>query len=163
MNVSDASKLCAEHGATLINYQHPRMALIGLRSGEHVLISIGTTSAKIFRRSRWFGWVIPKCCASKPLTEWEPRYTQCNNLHRTICRGMVLDGLLNLVPRANSIDELCIAWCAIKNSREIASVKLFTKTFPDTNWLPTPKSFAKRQRNAIGGQTLVRVCVSPPR
>lgn len=131
MKVSDAFKLCAEHGAVLLNYQQPRLALMALRSGEQVLISIGTTSAKVFRRDRLFGWVIPKRCVSKPLAAWEKRYTQFNNLHRTICRGMVLDGLLDLVSRTESIDELCLAWCVLKNPLEVASTKLFKETFPD--------------------------------
>src|SRR5207249_8007270 len=119
MNVSDASNLCAEHGGVLLNYQHPRMALMALRSGEQILISIGTASAKVFRRSRLFGWTIPKRCVSKPIAVWEKRYTQFNNLHRTICRGMVLDGLLDLVSRAESIDELCLAWSVLKNPLEV--------------------------------------------
>ena len=138
MNAADASKLWAQHGATLLNYQYPRLALLGLRSREEVLISIGTVSAKVFRRNPLFGWALPKCCVSKPLVEWEPRYSRFKNLHRTVCRGMVLDGLLDLVPRANSIDELCLAWCAIKNPLEVASVKLFQETFPDPNLPANP-------------------------
>jgi hypothetical protein len=73
----------------------------------------------------------PKCCASKSLVEWEPRYSQFNGFHRAICRGMVLDGLVDLVSRAQSIGELRLAWCAIRNPLEVSSVALFKRTFPD--------------------------------
>jgi len=46
---------------------------------------------------------------------------------------MVLDGLLDLVSRAESIDELCLAWCFLKNPLEVASIKLFKETFPDAS------------------------------
>lgn len=138
MNVSDASNLCAQHGAVLLNYQHPRLALLRLRSGDALLISIGTTSAKVFKRNPLFGWALPKRCVSRPLVEWEERYAQFNNLHRAICRGMLLDGLLDLISRAESIDELCLAWPFIKNPLEVASVKLFQETFPDPNLPANP-------------------------
>jgi hypothetical protein len=131
MNVSDASKLCEEHGAILLNYHHPRLATLALRSGELVLISIGTTNAKVFRRNSWFGWFLAKCCVSKPLVTWDARYAQFDNFHRAICRGMVLDGLLSLISRVDSIDELCVAWCVIKNPLEVAAVQLFQSTFPN--------------------------------
>jgi hypothetical protein len=105
-----------------------------LPSGEQIVISIGTTSAKIFRRRALVGWFAPKCCVSKSLVEWEPRYQQFNGLHRTICRGMVLDGLVDLVSRAKSIGELRLAWCALKNPLEVSSVALFKQTFPDAKF-----------------------------
>lgn len=130
MNIADASKLCEEHGAVLLNYQHPRLTMLALRSGEQVLISIGTTSAKVSRRNSLFGWFLPKCCVSKPLVAWDARYTQFDTFHRAICRGMVLDGLLSLISRVDSIDELCLAWCVIKNPLQVAAVELFESTFP---------------------------------
>ena len=138
MNAADASKLCAQNSAVLLNYQHPRSAFLRLRSGEEVLISVGTTSAKVFRRNPLFGWALPKRCVSKPLVAWEGRYAQFNNLHRAACRGIVLDGLLDLISRAESIGELCLAWPFIKNPLEVASVKLFHETFPDPNLPANP-------------------------
>jgi hypothetical protein len=44
---------------------------------------------------------------------------------------MVLDGLVDLVSRAQSIGELRLAWCAIRNPLEVSSVALFKRTFPD--------------------------------
>jgi hypothetical protein len=108
--------------------------MLMLPSTEPLLITIGTTSAKIFQRSRLFGWFIPRCVASKQLSAWEPRYAQFNSLHRTICRGMVLDGLVDLVSRAKSIGELGLAWCALKNPLEVSSVALFKQTFPDSKF-----------------------------
>lgn len=134
MDVDDATKLCADHGALLLQYQSPRVAMLMLPSAEPLLISIGATSAKILRRSRLFGWFMPRCVASKQLSAWEPRYTQFNGLHRTICRGMVLDGLVDLVSRAKSIGELRLAWCALKNPLEVSSVALFKQTFPDAKF-----------------------------
>jgi hypothetical protein len=131
MTDTDASKLCESHGATLLIYKPPRMASVVLRSREEIMISIGPTHAKIFKPSRLFGWLIPRCCASKPLAEWHSSYTQFNSLHRNICRGMVLDGLVDLVTSADSVAELCLAWCSIRNPLEITSLALFKQTFPD--------------------------------
>jgi hypothetical protein len=131
VNIDVATKLCADHGSLLLQYQSPRVAMLMLPSAEPLLISIGTTSAKIFRRRTLFGWFLPCCVASQSLSAWEPRYKQFNSLHRTICRGMVLDGLVDLVSRAKSIDELRLAWCALKNPLELSSVALFKQTFPD--------------------------------
>ena len=131
MNSEAASKLCETHGSILLHYQSPSVARLLLPSGEQIAISIGTTSAKIFRRRALLGWFAAKCCASKSLIEWEPRYTRFNGFHRAICRGMILDGLVDLVSRAHSIGELCLAWCAIRNPLEVASVALFQQTFPD--------------------------------
>jgi hypothetical protein len=132
MNVSDAAILCEQHGSTLVNYQEIRLAVLMLRSGEQVLISIGTTSAKVFRRSSVFGWRFPKCCVSKTLVSWDSRYTQFDNFHRAVCRGMVLDGLLSLISRVESIDELCLAWCAFRNPLEVAASELFKRTTSNT-------------------------------
>jgi hypothetical protein len=134
MNVHDATELCAEHGSLLLQYHSPRVAMLMLPSAERLLISIGTMNAKIFRRNALFGWFLPRCVASQSLSAWEPRYTQFNSLHRTVCRGMVLDGLVDLVSRAKSIDELRLAWCALKNPLEVSSVALFKQTFPDTQF-----------------------------
>jgi hypothetical protein len=134
VNADDATKLCADHGALLLQYQSPRVAMLMLPSAEPLLISIGTTSAKIFRRSPLFGWFLPRCVASKQLSAWEPRYAQFNSLHRTMCQGMVLDGLVDLVSRAKSVAELRLAWCALKNPLEVSSVALFKQTFPDSKF-----------------------------
>ena len=42
MNVPDATKLCADHGALLVQYQSPRVAMLMLPSAEPLLISIET-------------------------------------------------------------------------------------------------------------------------
>ncbi len=122
MDATNASKLCESHGATLLHYNPPGVARLAFRSREQIMISIGTASAKLFRPSRLFGWLFPRCCASKSLAEWDPRYTQFDAFHRNISRGMALDGLLDLVTRADSISELRLAWCAIRNPFEVASV-----------------------------------------
>src|SRR5258707_1375010 len=105
MNISEASKLCESHGAVVLRYEPPRVAVLRLRSGEQVMISIGTASAKMFRQNSILGWYLPKCCASTPLATWDERYPRFNNLHRTICQGMALDGLVSLISRLESIDE----------------------------------------------------------
>src|SRR4051812_39524980 len=115
MDASAATKLCESRGAALLLYNPPGVAKVMLRSGDQLVISVGATSAKLFRRSPLFGWFVPRCCASKSLAEWDARYPQFDSLHRNVSRGMVLDGLLDLIPRAESLAELCLAWCAIRN------------------------------------------------
>ena len=131
MDANDASKLCESHGAALLHYTWPRVAKLVMRSREHILISIGIKTAKIFRPTPVLGWLFPTCCVSKPLAEWDARFREFRGVQRVAARGMVLDGLLDLVSRADSVAELCLAWCVIRNPMEIASIALFKETFPD--------------------------------
>ena len=131
MNISDAGKLCSKHGATLLNYRETRFAMLQLSSGEQVLISVGTGTAKILARRRILGWLVPRCIATRSLVEWEARYREYNKLHRVVCRGMVLYGLLNLIAPIGSVDGIRLAWPALRNPLEIASLGLFRDMCPD--------------------------------
>ena len=141
MDIDAASKLCNDHGTTLLHYKAPDVATLLLASGEQVVISVGTTSAKTFRRRALLGWLVPRCCAAKSLVEWEPRYTRFSTFDRRICRAMVLDGLLDLVSRIESIAELCVAWCVIRNPVQVAALAMFTQTFHK------PKHRVKQRRS----------------
>jgi hypothetical protein len=132
MNIEAADKLCSSNGATLLHYKWPGVASVVLRSREQVVISIGTTSAKIFARRALLGWLAPKSCATRSLMEWEPRYAKFSDFHRNLCRGTVLDGLLDLVSRADSIKELKLSWHNIRNPLQVAAVATFEKMFPQT-------------------------------
>jgi hypothetical protein len=125
MEIADASKICESHGAALYKYRPPRMAMVTLRSREKLLISVGISTAKIFRATPLLGWLLPRCCASRAIAEWDSGYAAYDALQRNVCRGMILDGLLNLTSRAESVEQLCLAWCILKNPLDVASRDLF--------------------------------------
>ena len=130
MNTTDATKVCETNGARLIHYETARVAKIELPSGEQVLISIGTASAKLYRKNRLFGWFLPRSFVSKPLVEWDPRYCHVSGFDRDVFRGMILDGLLSLLSRFKSIDELNRGWPTMKNPMEVASLEFYRRLIP---------------------------------
>lgn len=125
MAPAKATKLCESHGSALLSYQYPCVATLALRSGESIMLSIGTTTAKIFRRNSIFGWLFPKRLASHPLVAWDPRYPKFRDLERDVCKGMALDGLLSLISSVESINELCRTWPALGNPVEVGAIMMF--------------------------------------
>lgn len=124
MDETSAKSHCLKHGSQLLSYTGGRVASIGLQSGEHVVISIGTATAKVFVRRPLFGWWLPRVVASARLSKWDDRYLRYNALYRGVLRAMILDGLLSLVSRCSSVAELQLAWCVIRNPIEVAVMEL---------------------------------------
>ena len=103
---------CLKHGSKLLLYTSGHVASIVLRSGEHVVISIGTDTAKIFTRRPLLGWWLPRVVVSEQLSKWDNRYLQFNDLYRGVLRAMILDRLLILVLRCSSVIEFAnsLSW-----------------------------------------------------
>jgi hypothetical protein len=119
MNERDAKAICENHGSSFLSYELGRAAYIVLPSNEHVIISIGTSTAKLVTKRTIFGWMFPRVIASRSIATWEPTFDKLDRLRRFGCGAMVLDGLLSLVSRCGSLDELRLAWPAIRNPLEV--------------------------------------------
>jgi hypothetical protein len=59
MDETIAKAHCLKHGSQLLLYRGGRVAAVVLQSGEHVVISIGTVTAKVFVRRPLSKWWLP--------------------------------------------------------------------------------------------------------
>ena|SRR2546422_723062 len=109
-NAKDKKQTCQ-----VLNRKAGRFALIGLASGEQIVISIGSATAKILAKRAFVGWYLPKVVASERLSTWQSEYPHQNGFYRGICRGLVLEGLLDLLSNCQSVDEIRQAWPRMEN------------------------------------------------
>jgi hypothetical protein len=58
MNAPKAQSACEECGCRLLLYQEGTLAAVQLPSSEEVLVSMGTSSIKVFRKRPILGWFI---------------------------------------------------------------------------------------------------------
>jgi hypothetical protein len=101
------------------------IALVRLPSGERILISIGSATARVLDKSTIFAWCFTKTVVSERLDTWQPEYWQCNRFYRRINRAMILDGLLALLSNYHSIDEVRRAWPTLQNPIDVIGRKIF--------------------------------------
>ena len=101
--------------AQVLNSKPGRFAMLALYSGEQIIISVGTATAKVVMKHPIFGWYFPKTIASERLATWQPEYEKYSNLHRNISRKLVLDGLIKTLSSVRSIEEIRQVWLSIKN------------------------------------------------
>jgi hypothetical protein len=120
MTSEEAKAHCANRGSVLRHYEPGRVASIVIPSGEVLIISLGTATAKILAKRTLLGWLLPKTIGTKNLSDWVPDYRTCSGLQRSVARAMVLDGLVSLASRAKYADELSLAWIVLKNPIEVA-------------------------------------------
>jgi hypothetical protein len=125
MNEQDAKAICEKHGSSFLSYELGRAAYIVLPSNEHVIISIGTSTAKVFTKRRILGWWFPKVITSQSIAIWEPTFDKLDRLPRFLCCAMVLDGLLSLVSKCKSLDELRLVWPVIRNPLDVSAADMF--------------------------------------
>jgi len=110
------------NGSQLLGYEEGRSAFLILPSGEHVLISIGILTAKVFVRRPIFGWFFPKTIASQRIAAWQPSYPRLDRL-RFICGDRVLNGLIELVSRCPSLSVLQSAWRVLSNPFDVGVLR----------------------------------------
>jgi len=125
MDETTARWHCLKNGSQLLSYADARAAFLILPSGEQVVISVGTASAKVGVRRPLLGWYLPRVVASEQLSKWDDQYTQRNALQRCAVRANFLDGLLSLISGFKSTAELRLAWCVIRNPIEVAVLHQF--------------------------------------
>jgi hypothetical protein len=118
MTETDARTICQNHGSTLLSYESGRTAYIRLPSDESIVISIGTTAVKVFTKRLIVGWKFPKVTASQSMAIWQQGFDKLDRIRRFGCGSMILDGLISLVSRCGSIEELRLAWPDLKNPLE---------------------------------------------
>ena len=87
----------------------------GYPSGEHIVISIGSATAKILAKHSVFGWLLPRVIVSERLSVWQSDYPRYNGFHRRLCRDMVLEGLLSSLSHCRSIEQIRQAWLTMQN------------------------------------------------
>jgi hypothetical protein len=127
MGADNISKICEEHGATLLQYKPPRLAVLRLDSGEEVLVSVGAATARVYRRNTLFGWFLPKRLLSQKLVSWDKNFATSTGFYREAFRKMFLDGLVNLVSQFKSIADVQVGWPTMKNPMEVASLRFFSQ------------------------------------
>lgn len=123
MDEANARDMCEKNGSTLRSYEGGRAASLILRSGQPILISVGASTAKVLTSRPIFGWRLPKVIVSQHIEGWEPTFNTLDSLRRDACGSLVLDGLLSLLSRCQSIDELRLAWPALKNPIAVAALE----------------------------------------
>jgi len=115
MNEVDAKIICKNNGSSLLSYELGKAAYIVLPSSEPIVISIGTLTVKILTKRAIFGWLFPKVIVSQSISTWEQGFNKLDRLRQFGCGAIVLDGLLSLVSRCRSLDELRLAWPVLRN------------------------------------------------
>jgi hypothetical protein len=125
MDELTARSVCVKNGSELLSYVDASAALLVLPSGEQLIISVGTASAKICVTRAVFGWRLPRVIASEQLSKWEGQYDQLPALQREAVRAWVLDGLVSLVSGFASVAELQLAWSVLRNPIEVGAVLAF--------------------------------------
>jgi hypothetical protein len=123
MNELKAKAMCEKNGSTLRSYKLGSAAFLVLPSGEPIVISVGTTTVKVLTRRQIVGWRLPKVIESQPIESWEPSFPTLDRLHRYACGSMVLDGLLSLLSRCQSIADLRLTWPALRNPVAVAAIE----------------------------------------
>jgi hypothetical protein len=129
MNEQDAKAICEKHGSSFLSYTLGRAAYIVLPSNEHVIISIGTLTAKVLTKRRILGWWFPKVITSQSIAIWQPTFDKLDRLRRFACGAMVLDGLLSLVSKCKSLDELRLVWPVIRNPLDVSAADMIEREF----------------------------------
>jgi hypothetical protein len=117
MEPSDLGALLAQRGSELLSYEIGRAALIRFPSQEVLLVSIGTSTMKVFdctKRlswSRWkvilFGWLPTKTILSADLSRFGCGCKQRNRMARATSSVLLLAATMDLLTRARSIREVC--------------------------------------------------------
>jgi hypothetical protein len=120
MKQEEAQAVCAKYGSVLQQYEIGRVALLILPSHEPLIISIGTTTAKVLTKRAFGGWKFPKTLGSKELSDWIPDFNRPSAAQRFAGGAMVLDGLLSLTARARNVAEISLAWIVLRDPVEAA-------------------------------------------
>jgi hypothetical protein len=108
--------LITERGSKLLSYEVGRAALIRLPSQEVLLVSIGTSTMKVFdctRRLRWsrlrvvlFGWLLSKTVLCADLSHFGCGYKQRNRIARATSSVVLLVATVDLLTQARSVREV---------------------------------------------------------
>ena len=103
MELTNLNELIATRNCELRQYEEGKLAVLRLPSQEELMLSMGTSSLKVFRKGRLLGWVAPKMVFSVDLAAigWH----QCIPLTRTVMSALLITKSLDLLSRAQSIDD----------------------------------------------------------
>lgn len=104
MELSKAKALSTERGCKLLQYEEGRIALIELPSREQMLVSMGASSIKVFRKRVLFGWRLPTTVLSCDLSS--SGWHQCIPLTRAFMSILLVDAAMAIITEASSIREI---------------------------------------------------------
>jgi hypothetical protein len=104
MELSNLKALIAKRNCELLQYEEGKVALVQLPSQEQIIISMGNSSMKIFRKATLFGWWRPKTVLSVDLAAigWH----QCVPLTRNVMSVLLIAKSLDLLTQERSIREV---------------------------------------------------------
>jgi hypothetical protein len=104
MELADLQALIAKRGCELLYYTEGKVASIRLPSKEQVMVSMGTSSIKVFRKHWLFGWVIPRTILYVDLASigWD----QCIPLTRAVASVLLVAKAVDLLSQTGSISEM---------------------------------------------------------
>lgn len=104
MELSDLKALIAKRNCELLQYEEGRVALVRLPSQEQIIISMGESSMKVFRKGWLFGWARPKTLLSVDLAAigWH----QCIPLTRAVISVLLIARSVDLLTQVHSIREI---------------------------------------------------------
>jgi len=130
MEEQKAQSITQTNGSTLIKYQSGYFAHLVLPSNEKIIISVGSTTVKVFTRRSVIGWIFPKTVASRKIEYWVSlkneviatdhniklrSFSSYNQMERFGCGIWALDGLVVLLSSCKSILEIKLAWPELAN------------------------------------------------
>lgn len=104
---NEVRSVCDRAGCSLRSYQDGKLAQVILRSGELIMISIGTTTVKLFARGAFLGWTFPRCVGTWSFLDVDPGWLRNVPLTRMLFSHFVLNALVELVSTCSSIAEVC--------------------------------------------------------
>ena len=102
MELTTLNDVMLKRNCQLQQYREGKLALLRLPSQEEVMVSMGTSSLKVFRKGL-LGWVAPKTVFSTDLAAlgWH----DCIPLTRAVMSVLLITHSLDLLSRARSLDD----------------------------------------------------------
>jgi len=116
----EVERICQTHGSSLLAYEQGRFAHVALPSKEHIIVSIGHSTVKVFSPRRIVGFAIPRTVAAKAITDWHPEYHTRNDLAQAGSRMGILDGLVLQLSQCTSIHAVLELWPRLRNPLAVA-------------------------------------------
>jgi len=102
MELTNLNEVILKRNCQLRQYEEGKLALLLLPSQEEVMLSMGASSFKVFRKGL-LGWVTPKTVFSVDLAAlgWH----ECIPLTRTVLSVLLVTQSLDLLSIAQSVDD----------------------------------------------------------
>lgn len=104
MELSHLKALIEKRDCELLQYDEGKVALVRLPSQEQIIISMGTSTMKVFSKTRFFGWSRPKTILSVDLMPFG--WFECIPMTRVIMSILLITKSVDLLTQAQSIRDI---------------------------------------------------------